>query len=85
MNLRIHIERLVLDGLPLGPADGPVVQMAVEAELTRLLMQGGLSPELTANTALPARAGAALPMQDGATPAEMGHGIARAVYGGIGR
>ena len=52
MNIKVHIERLVLDGLPISRHDGPAVQAAVEAELTRLLATGELSPELRAGGAL---------------------------------
>lgn len=38
--LELHIERLVLDGLPLGPSERAGLQEAVIQELTRLL--GGL-------------------------------------------
>ena len=37
MNINLHIERLILDGLPITRQQGPHVQAAVEAELTRLL------------------------------------------------
>lgn len=40
MNINLHIEKLVLDGLPVGTHEGPLVQAAVEAELARLIEQG---------------------------------------------
>ena len=52
MNIHVHIERLVLDGLPVAPGRGDLVREAVEAELTRLLAEGGLVPGLTSGGAL---------------------------------
>jgi hypothetical protein len=37
MNISVHIERLVLDGLFVSHGQRPLLQAAVEAELTRLL------------------------------------------------
>jgi hypothetical protein len=42
-SVQLHIERLVLDGLPISPAQGPLIGEAVEAELTRLLTIQGLA------------------------------------------
>jgi putative IMPACT (imprinted ancient) family translation regulator len=36
-DINLHIERLVLDGVPLGSADVPLLQAAMEQELGRLL------------------------------------------------
>ena len=36
MKINLHIERLVLDGLPIAHHHGPQVQTAVERELARL-------------------------------------------------
>ena len=33
MNVNLHIERLVLDGIPLGPGQRPQLRAAVEAEV----------------------------------------------------
>jgi hypothetical protein len=52
MKVHVHIERLVLDGLPMANADGPRVGAAVEAGLARLLAAGGLSREFAAGGAV---------------------------------
>ena len=41
MNINLHIERLILDGLPIEPRQRAQVQAAVEAELARLLRPAG--------------------------------------------
>jgi hypothetical protein len=88
MKIHVHIERLVLDGLPLGPGGGARVQAAVEAELARLLAQGGaeggVAEAWPAGGAVPDVPATAIRLAPGARPAEIGGEIARSVYGGIG-
>ena len=52
MNINLHIERLVLDGLPVAPSQGAQVQALVERELARLLAQDGISKQLQSGLAL---------------------------------
>jgi hypothetical protein len=87
MNVTLHIERLILDGLDVRPGDRPHLQAAVEAELTRLLGEGGIAPGLAAGGAVPALRGGSVQMGGGAggkSAAGLGSQIAQAVYGGIG-
>ena len=44
MNIDLHIERLVLDGIDIPHHQRPAFQVAVTAELTRLLTEGSLQP-----------------------------------------
>lgn len=85
MNVRLHVERLVLDGLPLAPGQAPLVQAAVEAELARLFAAGGPAPGLASLGAVPALGAGGITLGEGAAPAEIGAQIAQAVYGGLGR
>ena len=81
MRVRLHIERLVLEGLeiPAGARDG--LRRALQAELTRLIAAGGLAPWSAGGAALPAlpapAIGAAGP------PRRLGTAIAGAVYAGL--
>jgi hypothetical protein len=89
MKIHVHIERLILDGLPLGPGGGGRVQAAVEAELTRLLAAGsaaeaGIAQAWPAGGALPDVPAAPIQLSPGTRPAEIGGQIAASVYGGIG-
>ena len=85
MNINVHIERLVLDGLPVTSSQGSLVQAAVEAELARLLTAEGLSADCLAGGAMPSlRAGGIHLMKD-SNPTQLGQQIARAVHVGIGR
>lgn len=85
MNINVHIERLILDGLPIGYGQRPLVQAAVEAELARLLADDGLSPELLAGGALPSVRTGSIQLANEGTTIQLGRQIAQAVYGGIGR
>ncbi len=42
VNVNLHIERLILDGIDVEPAQRPVLQAVVEAELGRLIAEGGV-------------------------------------------
>jgi hypothetical protein len=85
MNINLHIERLVLDGIPLGPGESPLLQAAVAAELTRLLATGGLSDALQSGGALYNIRTAGVQLADDRSAARLGEQIAGAVYGGIGK
>jgi hypothetical protein len=84
MNIHVHIERLILDGLPLGAGQGALVQAAVEAELARLLGLGGIAPCLQAGGAVPSVRTEAIQLTAQSTPAQMGQQIAQSVYEGMG-
>jgi hypothetical protein len=85
MNVRLHIERLVVEGVPLGPGGGARLQAAVEQELTRLLTRDGLNPALTNAGAILRLPAPSIQLDGGNKPAELGRRIARAVHGGIGK
>ncbi|MGB9176690.1 MAG: hypothetical protein WCB46_08150 [Methanoregula sp.] len=84
MTIRVHIDRLVLDGVPVQRHEGPAVQRSLEKELARLLAEGGLSADLASGGAYPDIPAADMNIS-GSSAREIGKGIARAVYGGIGR
>ena len=83
MNINLHIERLILDGLPITPSQGPVVQAAVEAELTRLLTENGLAASLQTDLAVPSVRANGIQLTAGSNPAQMGTQIAQSVYSGM--
>jgi len=84
MSIRLHIERLVLDGLPVTAADAPRVKAALEAELTRLLAAGGLRADLAAGGAVPSVQAPPISSARGVSSTQLGTRIAQAVHGGIG-
>lgn len=83
MRINLHIERLVLDGLPeMGrPAH---VQAAVQAELARLLTAGGLKSDLLAGGATPSIGAPAIQLTHDTNANQFGAALAGAVYSGIG-
>ena len=83
MNINLHIERLVLDGLDIAPEQRPALQTAVEGELSRLLTERGLSPGLAQGTAVPRIATGGIQLTNN-SPTQIGQYIAQSVYGGIG-
>jgi hypothetical protein len=85
MNLRLHIEHLVLDGLPVTASQGPRVKAALETELGRLLSEGGLSHELASGGALRSVSAPTMQSQRGVSPAQLGIQIAQSVFAGVGK
>jgi hypothetical protein len=84
MSVNLHIERLILDGLSVSDAQGPIISAAVEKELTRLLAAGGLERSLQSGGAWPSVPVSNIRLTAG-QPAHLGHQIAAALYGGIGQ
>jgi len=81
MNVNVHIERLILDGMPLASNQGPLVQAAVEAELRRLLAEQGLSPSFAG--AVPHLSAGSIQLAPDSKPAQLGRQIAEAIHGGL--
>lgn len=84
MNINVHIERLVLVGIPVTSRQREALHAAVERELVRLLSAGRLSPELLPGGTVPSVRANSIELEDESSPLHLGHQIARAVYRGIG-
>lgn len=76
MNVRLHIDRLVLDGVPMSAAERPRLQAAVEAELARLIEANGITPALASGIA------PQITLANDTT--QLATSIAQSVYSGIG-
>lgn len=85
MNIQLHIERLILDGVDLSPGQRHLLQTGVEMELTRLLGEGGLATQLMAGGAQARIVSPSISLDGGVGTAEFGQQIAGAVYAGIGK
>jgi hypothetical protein len=82
-DVSVHIERLVLDGLPLAPGAAVQLQFAVEGELIRLLAEDGLDrASQGAFRSLPAPA---FQYVGNSVPTDLGRQIARSVYESLDR
>jgi len=82
VEIQVQIDRLVLEGVTLPPGGRDSLGMSVETELARLLAEDGLAEAWQAGAAVPRLA--AGPVSLAGSPADLGVGIARAVYGGLG-
>ncbi|MBF2065981.1 MAG: hypothetical protein IGS39_16400 [Calothrix sp. C42_A2020_038] len=85
MNINIHIDRLVLDGLPIPHSQRPMLQAAIEAELGRLLVAGQLAPGLLAGGRVPNLSGGNIQLTQESNLTLLGQQVAQAVYGGLGQ
>ncbi len=85
MKIEVHIERLVLEGLPVSARDRARVHAAVAAELSRLIRAQGIATALRTGGAAPSVRADDLRVERQTSPRRLGTQIARAVYGGLGR
>lgn len=85
MKVNVHIERLILEGLPVGRTQGPGVQAAVESELARLIRAEGLGEALGAGGAMPSVKAGQMQLSGDGDPTRLGRQIAHAVFGGMRR
>ncbi len=84
MNINLHIERLVLDGINLAPNQRHLLQASVEAELTRLLSEGGLNTQLNESLSTPHLQAPQISINPAMSSAHLGQQIAASVYQNIG-
>jgi hypothetical protein len=84
VNVNLHIERLVLEGIDVEPTQRPALQAALEAELGRLIAEGGVGG-LAMGGAVPSVKAEGFQMGVDGNPRQLGRQIAGSVYGGIGK
>ena len=83
MNVHLHIDRLVIDGIDI--ADQQALTTALQAELARLLTEQGVAAPLENGGAWASLPPATLALTGNPTSAQIGRDIAQAIFGGIGR
>ena len=83
MNINLHIERLILDGLPLEARDGAILRAAVEVELARLLTENNVAANWQTGGAVPNVRSNAIELTTQSSPAQIGRQIAGSIYRGI--
>jgi hypothetical protein len=87
VNVDLHIERLVLTGVPLPPGGRAALAGAFSSELTRLIQDGGLGPTLISGAGPPRLAATLGAARAGGGPRagrELGQELARSVYSSLG-
>lgn len=85
MKLNVHIERLVLDGWPLEPAQAAQMEAALAAQLALQLGRGPPPAWLRQGAALPALRGAPVRIDAAGGAPLLGAQIATAVQGSLAR
>ena len=85
MNINLHIDRLILDGVNIPHHQRHLLQASVKAELGRLVLEGGVSPGITNGGAVPQVNAKRIQLGASNNPVQLGRQIARSVYGGIGK
>lgn len=85
MNVELHIERLVLDGIDLPPGQRDLLRESVVDELGRLLHGGGLAGSVLSGGAVAHLRGPAVTLSAGGATADLGRQLAGAIYRGVRR
>ena len=83
MDIRVHIERLVIEGLPIPSGQRPLIRAALEAELSDRLAAGGPEPGVPAERAIPRLAAGAIHLPPQPEAAALGRQIAGAIHAGL--
>ena len=79
MNINVHIERLILDGISMPHRERPLLQAAVEAELARLLAIDGVAPDLLTGDAIARMQGGGIQLTSEGGPGQLGRQIAQSL------
>ena len=85
MKIEVHIERLILDGLPVTAAESGPLHAAVSAELARRLAAGGLADQLRGGGAMPGLNAPPITLSPNDRTDAIGRHIAHSIHAGIGR
>lgn len=78
-NVSLHIERLVIAGVPLAGGEAVQLQRSMEREFVRLLRRDGVGGA-PRGTAVPELAAPPIQLSTPFSPAEVGRQIARSVH-----
>ena len=85
MNINLHIERLILDGLPVESRHGAIIRSEIETELSRLLTENNAAANGQNGGAVPAVRADAIQLTTQNSPVQLGRQIAGSIYGSIGQ
>lgn len=81
--IHLYIDRLILDGLPVDRSQALQLQSSMETELTRLLMENGLSTDFQTGAAVPSFRANPIQLTAGNNSTQIGAQIAESVYSGM--
>lgn len=83
MNIHVHIDRIVVDGVGTTADQADIVKSAVHDELVRLLTQYGVSSALAQGGDYPSMDSGVLQVRPRMSPAAVGSGIGHALHEGL--
>jgi hypothetical protein len=83
MNIELHIERLVVEGIDIPPGHGGQLREDVGAELIRLLRDGGLADSVTWAGAVARLRAPAVTVPAGSGLGDLGRQLGGAIYEGL--
>ena len=85
MNINLHIDRLVLDGVSVAPHQRADLKAAVEVALRQQLANQGIGSAMQMNSHHRLVSGGSISVENSHKPVSLGQQIGNAVYGGIGK
>lgn len=83
MNINLHIERLVLDGVSIEPHQRADLKAAVETELSQRLVSQGIGSTMQSDNNRQSVRGGSISIENIRKPTSLGQQIGSAVYRGI--
>jgi hypothetical protein len=83
MKINLHIERLILDGVPFETKDRAKLQLAVQTELARLMAGEAHMAVWGGGGAVPSLRSGDIGFSAQNSPAQLGRQIAASIYGGL--
>lgn len=85
MNINLHIERLVLEGISVDSHQRPMLKATIETELRRLLTQHGIASDFKSRAAVNIIRTDSIEVGEKDEPSHLGRQLAQSVYGYVSR
>lgn len=85
MNINLHIERLILDGLPFEARHHATIQAEIEIELARLLNENNIAANWQSDGAVSSVTADAIQLTAQSSTVQIARQIAGSIYGSMGR
>jgi len=83
MNINLHIERLILDGVPFETRHSAMLQAEIKTELARLITENNVAANWQSGGAVPSVRADAIQLTTQNSPVQLGRQIAGSIYGSI--
>jgi len=79
--IHVHIERLIVDGFAVAPGESSTLRRSIQRELTGLLRESGVAPELMGGGAVESRPAGTIAGSSSASA--LGRQVAHALHGAV--